>query len=124
LFNRTGELQGRLVGHNGEIWSVCPMDTDLLMSSSSDQTIKIWNYQTKELLLTYFPANDREWVIWSPSGYYHASAGGEKYIGWLVNKKENQLAEFHEVSEFRDKFHKPELIKAILNEKSLQAAAK
>lgn len=124
VFNRTGELTSRLVGHNGEIWSVCPLGTELLISSSADQTIKIWNYKTKELLLTYFPATDREWVVWSPSGYYHASAGGEKYIGWLVNKKQNQLSEFHEVSQFREKYHKPSLIAAIMREKSLEKAAK
>ncbi len=123
IFSRTGEMNARLIGHNGEVWSVAPFSDDLLLSSSSDQTIRIWNYKTRELLLTYFPANDREWVIWSPSGFYHASAGGEKYIGWLVNKKENQLAEFHEVSEFREKFHQANFIKAILQEKSLKAAA-
>jgi WD40 repeat protein len=124
VFERTGTLSFRLIGHNAEIWSLTPMGTDLLISSSADQTIKIWNYKSKELLLTYFPANDREWVVWSPSGYYHASAGGEKYIGWLINKKENQLAEFHEVSEFREKYHKPDLIRAIIKEKSLANAAK
>jgi WD40 repeat protein len=124
LFSITGDLQTRLIGHNGEVWSVNPLGDDLLMSASSDQTIRIWNYKTKELLLTYFPANDREWVIWSPSGFYHASAGGEKYIGWLLNKRENQLGEFHQVSEFRDKFHRSDLIQAILKEKSLVNAAK
>lgn len=124
LFSKAGELIGRLPGHNGEVWSVTPLGSDLLVSTSADQSMKIWNFKTKELLLSYFPANDREWVIWSPSGYYHASAGGEKYIGWLLNGHEKQLATFHELSEFRKKFHRPDLITAILKEKSLQNAAK
>ncbi|HYF68444.1 MAG TPA: caspase family protein [Ohtaekwangia sp.] len=124
LFERTGKFITRLIGHHGEVWSVCPLGNDLLISSSADQTIKIWNYKNKELLLTFFIANDREWVLWSPSGYYHASAGGEKYIGWLVNKKENQLSEFHEVSQFREKYHRPDVIKAIIKEQSLEHAAK
>jgi WD40 repeat protein len=124
LFDRSGKPVSKLLGHGGELWSVCPFASNMLLSSSADQTIKIWNYTTQELLLTFFPANDREWVIWSPSGYYHASAGGEKYIGWLINKTENDLAEFHEVSEFRDKYHNPELIKAILKEQSLEKASK
>jgi len=33
--------------HNGCIWSMCELENGLLLSSSSDQTIKIWNHFSK-----------------------------------------------------------------------------
>ena len=53
------------------------------------------NYYTKYIkedetiikpLLTLFVTSDDEWVCWTPQGYYAASTGGEKYIGWHINQ--------------------------------------
>jgi len=37
--------------------------------------------------LTLFPAEDREWVLWTPRGHYDTSvAGDRRYLGWLTNR--------------------------------------
>lgn len=73
-------------------------------------------------LVTLFVATDNEWVCWTPQGYYAASAGGEKYIGWHINKGINQLGKYYPVSTFRKRYYKPELVKLILKERSFDKA--
>ena len=38
-----------------------------------DQTLRLWNLKTRELLVTLFRGADGEWVMWTPQGYYAAS---------------------------------------------------
>lgn len=112
LHRPDGSVIHEFAGHTGEIWdlSLSP-DGQLLASASDDQTIKLWNAATGECLATLFIARDREWVCWTPTGYYAASAGGEKYIGWQINKGLESEAEFYPVSVFRKRFHHPEVVK-------------
>jgi hypothetical protein len=72
--------------------------------------IKLWNIETGECLATLFVTRDNEWICWTPQGYYAASAGGEKYIGWHLNQGMEKAAKFHPVSVFRKRFHQPELV--------------
>ncbi|GAK56105.1 WD-40 repeat protein [Candidatus Vecturithrix granuli] len=115
LHRPDGSVLREFVGHTGEIWAVSlSQDGHLLASASDDQTMKIWNIATGECLATLFIARDREWVCWTPNGYYAASAGGEKYIGWQINKGLEAAAEFYPVSVFRKQFYHPELVKQTL----------
>ena len=41
-----------------------------------------------------------EWVCWTTEGYYAASPGGEKQIGWAVHNGPNELAAFHPAEKF------------------------
>ncbi len=100
------------IGHTGEVWGVSvSKDGKLLASASDDQTLKLWNLETGELLATLFIARDREWVCWTPKGYYTASAGGEKYIGWQINQGQENAAKYYPVSVFRKQFHHPDIVK-------------
>ncbi|MBD3305519.1 hypothetical protein GF339_03995 [candidate division KSB3 bacterium] len=111
LRRSTGEVIREFIGHTGEVWGVSvSQDGRLLASASDDQTIRVWNLTTGECLVTLFIARDREWVCWTPTGYYAASAGGEKYIGWQINQGLEHAAKFYPVSVFRKQFHVPELV--------------
>lgn len=110
-----GELIREFVGHTGEVWAVSiSRDGNILASASDDQTIKLWNIHTGECLATLFVTRDHEWVCWSPQGYYAASAGGEKYIGWQINQGMDSAALYHPVSVFRKQYHHPELVRHII----------
>ena len=123
-YTAQGDLLGSYEGHEGETWAVAEMkEEEFLLSGNGDQTIKIWNINTGENLLSLFVATDNEWVIWTPQGFYEASAGGEKYIGWHINKGGKKLAEFHDVSAFRDHFHRRDVIKRIIELKNFEAVA-
>ncbi len=100
------------IGHTGEVWDVSiSRDGRILASASDDQTVRLWNLHTGENLVTLFIAQDREWVCWTPRGYYTASAGGEKYIGWQINQGMDTAAKYYPVSVFRKQLHHPELVK-------------
>jgi len=99
------------IGHHGEVKAVSPSpDGSLLASASDDQTVRLWNVATGELLASLFVTEDREWVCWTPSGHYHASPGGERYIGWHFNRGIGQLGEFFPSYVFREAFHRPDLV--------------
>lgn len=115
LHRSDGEFIRDFVGHTGEIWAVSiSRDGRILASASDDQTIRLWNLETAECLATLFIARDREWVCWTPQGYYTASAGGEKYIGWQLNQGMDKAAKFHPVSVFHKRSHQPELVKSTI----------
>lgn len=123
-FTADGELLGAYKGHEGETWAVSELASrGILLSGNSDQTIKFWNINNGENILTLFVASDNEWVIWTPQGFYEASAGGEKYIGWHINKGKNKLAEFHDVSAFSRHFHRRDVIEKMLELKSFESVA-
>ena len=73
-------------------------------------------------LATLFVATDNEWVCWTPQGYYAASAGGERYIGWHINRGAGKLGKYYPVSTFRKKYYKPELVKLIVKYRSFDKA--
>jgi len=115
LYDDEGILIREFVGHIGEVTAVSVSeDGRILASASTDQTIKLWNLNTGECLASLFVASDNEWICWTPQGYYAASAGGEKYIGWHLNQGRDKAAEYYPVSIFRKKFHHPELVKRTL----------
>src|SRR5262249_9378043 len=64
----------------------------------------------------FFSHADRtRWVLWTPSGYYDASPGGEDLIGWHVNYDRNQAADFFPASRFRSLHYRPDVIASILS---------
>lgn len=115
IYSETGDLISRLPGHNGQVLSFANnLGGKYLFSSGGDQTIKVWNIDTGENLATLFLADNNEWVIWSPDGYYAASAGGEKYLGWQVNYSTDKLSSYYPSHAFRNKYFQPEYIKKII----------
>src|SRR5262249_952265 len=86
-YNLDGKVAGQFVGHESDIWAMSPSrDGRYVVSGSADQTVRLWNLRTREAIVTLFRGSDGEWVIYTPQGYYAASAGGSKYVTWQVNK--------------------------------------
>ncbi len=111
----TYDLAGRkavgYVGHVGSVWTQTPSpDGRLLVSGGGDQTVKLWNLATGELIVTLFQASDGEWVMWTPQGYYTGSAGAGELIGWQVNRGPDKAAEYVRAQQFRGYFNRPDII--------------
>ncbi len=112
LYRGDGTFARKFVGHTGEVWAVSVSgDGRILASASLDQTIKLWAIASGQLLATLFVTADNEWICWTPRGYYDASAGGEKYIGWHFNRGMDKAAEYYPAFSYNRKYHKPELVK-------------
>lgn len=107
----TGTRLGDYIGHDGDVWAVAASsDGRYLVSGAGDQTVRLWNLKTRELLVTLFRGKDGEWVMWTPQGYYTASAGGDALIGWQVNRGPTHEADYYPVSQFRSQYYRPDIV--------------
>ncbi len=84
------------------------------VAAFSDGTIRWYRFEDGQELMALFPHNDRKrWVLWTPSGYYDASPGGEDLIGWHINREKDAAADFYPVSRFRANYYRPEVLARI-----------
>lgn len=65
------------------------------------------------VLSLFIHADTKRWVLWTPSGYYDCSPGGEDLIGWQVNRGVGQAADYYPASRFRARFYQPTVIAKI-----------
>ena len=90
-------------------------DGRLAVAAFGDGSIRWYRMADGKELLAFFPDNDRKrWVIWTPSGYYDASAGGEDLIGWHVNNGRDRAADFFPVGQFRSTYYRPDIVAKVL----------
>lgn len=125
LFNRSGQELWSVAAPE-VVWSVnVSGDGRLALAAYGDGTIR-WHRMTDgRELLAFFPHADRKrWVLWTPSGYYDASAGAEELIGWHVNNGRDQAADFFPIGQFRVVFYRPDVISKVLQTGDEQLALK
>jgi WD40 repeat protein len=102
-------------GHRDLVYglAVSP-DGRLIASGGADKIINIWSVASHELLGTLFEGTDREWVVWTPQGYYSSSPGGETNIVWQVNQS-SPRPEYVGADQLRSHFNRPDIVeKAIM----------
>jgi WD40 repeat protein len=106
-----GTPRGNFIGHEGLVWALVPSgDGRLLVSGGADQTVRLWNLSTRELIASLFYGSDEEWVMWTPQGYYASSPNGDRIVGWQINKGDDQAAEYVDASQLRNRFYRPAII--------------
>jgi WD40 repeat protein len=122
-YDLKGQNLGDFVGHESTVWAVTPSpDGRLLVSGSADQTVRLWNLKTGELIVTLFRGTDGEWVMWTPQGYYTGSPGADKIVGWQINKGHDQAADYVGADQLRQHLNRPDIVeKAIILASAEQA---
>ncbi|MDB5310565.1 MAG: domain, G-beta repeat [Gemmataceae bacterium] len=122
LDTKTGKAVRRFAGDTGLTVSLAPSpDGRYFVSGSTDQTIRVWAPDRDEPLLSLFTVG-REWIAWTPQGYYSCSASGERLIAWQLNAGVGKLPAVHPAVRFRASLYQPALIKYLLPAGNLQLA--
>jgi len=95
-------------------------DGRLAVVAYGDGTIR-WHRISdgEELLALFIHSDGRRWIAWTPQGYYDASLGADNLIGWHVNHGYDQAPDFYPVSQFRDRFYRPDVISRVLRTANL-----
>lgn len=106
----------------GTVWGVnLACEGRLILAAYGDGTIR-WHRMEdgKELLALFIhlpegPEGPREWILFTPEGYYDASSPeAEKLIGWHVNRGPDEAADFYPVETFASVYRRPDKIDAAL----------
>ncbi|MFN3653476.1 MAG: WD40 repeat domain-containing protein [Armatimonadota bacterium] len=104
-----------LEGHSGAIRGVSfAPDGDTLVSAATDGTVRLWDSQTGNLLVTLRVVGGApgepsdEWLAHTPDGYYACSPGADRILKWQVG---GQLLP---PAAYRDRLQRPDRVAAAL----------
>ncbi|MDM8568522.1 caspase family protein [Thiotrichales bacterium HSG1] len=116
LFDKNGQQQWQQPVP-GTAWGVnISGDGKVAIAAFGDGTIRWYRLTDGEELLAFFPHKDgKRWVIWTPQGYYAASANGDELIGWHINRGPDKAADFYPAAQFRDRYYRPDVISKVLD---------
>jgi WD40 repeat protein len=110
-FDRTGEFKwGVLSAHS--VWRVnVSGDGRLAIGAFGNGIIRWYRISDGVEVLAFFPhRNGKEWVAWTPDGYYMSSPGGDDLIGWHINNGKAAVADFYSARQFERIFHRPDYV--------------
>lgn len=113
----------RLSEQGAVLWRV-PVDTEiralntsadgrLVVSAMADGTVRWWRARDGRLILTLLAQAGGQWVIWTPGGYFDASAGADRVVGWALPRGQQQAMSYFSLNRFRDRFLRPDVIDAV-----------
>ncbi len=94
-----------------------------IVTGMADGSLRWWRAADGETLLSLLATRDGRWIAWTPAGYFDASTGADRLIGWAVNRDDVATADFHPVTRFRERFNRPAEIDGLLRDLAPQARA-
>jgi len=77
--------------------------------------------QSPGLLMQVFVAG-QDWIAWTPEGYYAATPGCEKMMGWASKKDDYHALTFYPAERFRKQLYRPDVIKLLLDKGNIKEA--
>ncbi len=112
VYNRSGKLLWRNPVQTA--WAVnISGNGKFVVAALCDGTVRWYNWSTgKELMTLYLQNNGREWVVWTPDGFFDYSAGGENFIGFQINKGWEQAPDFIVIDQMYDSLYRPDFFVA------------
>ena len=117
-----GKIIRSFRGHTGNVLSVAPSpDGKFFVTGSSDQTIRIWLPEFEDPLLSLF-VGEKDWIAWTPQGFYACSGNGERLLAWQVNNGSFKFPMIYPAERFRASMYQPALIKYLIPSGSMPLA--
>ncbi len=110
IANKEWEVAKTINANGGNIEAVDFSKNGIYLFIASNNTISVWNWETKKLLATLysFPKTN-DWAVLTPDGHFDASAGAQENMYYVKNVNTIALADMYE------KFFTPHLLPRILN---------
>lgn len=104
-----GRLLRVLAGHSSGIIAVAfTPEGGMLVTCGRDGTVKVWLPSDGKLLATMVSFKDRNWLTYTPEGYYDGSPGADKYVTWRSADR------LYESAQYRQQFNSHQLVAARL----------
>jgi len=123
--SRDKRLLHDFTGHFSMITAIAPSrDSKLIVTGSLDQTIRLWNAETGELIVSMLFGLDGEWVIWTQQGYYDSSPAGDRMVGWQINQGREREARYVSARQMKEQLYSPEIIRRAISLASAERAIK
>jgi len=95
--------------------TVISEDGRWVVVAMGDGTIRWYEVRSgQERLSVFVHANGSDWVAWQSDGYYASSPAGDQYVGWLVNRGDDQVPDFHRAVQFERTLYRPDLVRGSL----------
>ncbi|MGE0240194.1 MAG: caspase family protein [Parvibaculaceae bacterium] len=100
----------------GVAWGVnFAQDGKIIVAAVGDGTIRWFRAEDgKELFALFVHAKDKRWIVWTPTGHYAASPGGEDLIGWSINRGDALAPDFFPASRLRSTYYRPDVVQQVL----------
>ena len=90
-------------------------DGRFVIAALQDGTVRWLRAKDGVHVLSMMPhADQKRWVMWTPSGYFDAAPGAEELLGWHVNRGADQAADFYPMWTLRQRFLRPDVIDRVL----------
>ena len=71
-----------------------------------------------------FRGADGEWVMWTPQGFYTATAAGARLIGWQINRGPEHEAEYVTAAQLRQHLNRPDIVARAIQLASAEEAVR
>jgi WD40 repeat protein len=121
-FDDTGVRQWRRETTD-EVWAVnASPDGRVVVTAEGDGTIH-WRRADdgRELLALQVLPNRKDWVLWTPEGFYQASDGAQDVLKWVTNHGPNHEATAIPVSKV-SRLHRPDALRFVIDELNTKGA--
>lgn len=115
---RAGKPSGIKYRGAGVVHSIAPSpDGSYFVSGGASQVLHVWKAERATPLLSLFVGGS-DWIAWTEEGYYAASVGGERLMGWQVDNGPELLPTFHPAARFRPALCRPDVIRLLLSKEA------
>jgi WD40 repeat protein len=93
-------------------WSVnVSADGQMAVAALSDGTVRWYRMRDGREVIAYFPhGSGREWMAWTPDGYYTSSVNGDNFVGWHLNRGRDLAPDFYRAVQFDRILYRPDVV--------------